>query len=105
MLAHRAVVWNEVAPAVLVRRRTAGLAASRTAMEVVVKKYRVFSQDVGKYGYSGVKDVMADSPRSAVNKVGQAWEGEKMIALPHGRKDLWPDGQTGRVPREALRYC
>lgn len=67
-------------------------------------RYRVFAQDVGKSGYSGVKDITAESPRGALAKVPPAWEGERMIALPHTRKDLWPNGKTGAVPREALRY-
>ena len=33
------------------------------------REYRVFVQDVGKHGYSGFKNVMADSARDAVRKV------------------------------------
>ena len=68
-------------------------------------KYRVFSQDVGRSGYSAVKDVLADSSKQAIELVGHAWIGEKMIALPHDREDLWPHGKTGEVPPEALKFC
>jgi hypothetical protein len=29
----------------------------------------------------------------------------RLIALPENRKDLWPDGKTGKVPNEALSFC
>ncbi len=72
-------------------------------------KYRVFVQDVGRSGFSGVRDINAASPTEAVKpyafpKGGTTWHGKKLIALPHDRKDLWPDGKTGEVPREALEY-
>lgn len=63
--------------------------------------YRVFSQDVGKTGYSGVRDVTAQSAAAAVEQVPPAWSGERMIALPHDRRDLWPHATTGAVPAEA----
>jgi len=67
--------------------------------------YRVFSQDVGPSGFSAIKDVTAESPRAAVAKVKPAWKGEKMIALPYSRRDLWPNNKTGAVPCEALEFC
>lgn len=68
-------------------------------------KFRVFEQDVGAHGYSGVRDVLASSPMRAVrliSKLGHL-DGNQLIALPHTRKDLWPDGRTGRVRPEALK--
>ena len=75
--------------------------------------YRIFVQDVGRSGYScaggrGSSSIVADSPAAAIEKKiaqggCQGWEG-KFIALPYSRRDLWPDGQTGKVPKEALLY-
>ena len=88
------------------------------------KRYRVFVQDVGDEGFSGYghADVDADSPLDAIfqvtgcvrtSPVGRRWLsgavppsewGDRLIALPHSRKDLWPDGKTGKVPDEALSF-
>jgi len=71
-------------------------------------KYRVFVQDVGDEGFSGVADVEAPNPQSAVSvfaytPAGATWHNKTLIALPHTRKDLWPDGKTGAVSQEALK--
>lgn len=80
-------------------------------------KFRIFVQDVGRSGYSGYKDVEAGSASAAVHKIaprgvcpccGLQLRGgvhPHLIAVPHSRKDLWPDWQTGRVPQEALNYA
>jgi hypothetical protein len=82
-------------------------------------KYRVFVEDVGPGKFSGagvpVKlrgGIEAESPREAIDKSkaawppgGNTWYGRRLIALPHDRKDLWPNGKTGAVPKEALRFC
>lgn len=68
--------------------------------------FRIFAQDIGRNGYSGVTDQVALSPHAAVvmaDAVYPAWRG-KHIALPHDRKDMWPHPTTGRVPPEALKY-
>jgi hypothetical protein len=71
-----------------------------------VKKYRLFVQDVGISGYSGLYDVQAASSLAA-RKLARD-EGRrrraKVLALPHDRRELWPDGQTGEVPRAALEF-
>ena len=72
-------------------------------------RYRVFSEDVGKGKFSAVDDTTANSPEEAIlpyctDKVKKLWHGQRIIALPHNRKDLWPHGYTGVVPKEALRY-
>lgn len=73
-------------------------------------KFRIFVQDVGRSGYSGFKEVEAVSTKAAVKGLKvPSWRSEfstsklpYYIALPNNRKDLWPDGQTGQVPKEAL---
>ncbi len=83
-----------------------------------MRKYRVFVEDVGpgKFSAAGVPvklrgGIEAATPREAIDKSKVAnpkgtneWLGRRLIALPHDRRDLWPDGQTGAVPREALRF-
>lgn len=72
-------------------------------------KYRVFVQDVGRSGFSGLQDAMAECPEDAVAHFavpegGKTLHGQKLIALPHSRKDLWPHPTLGSVPKEALQY-
>ena len=75
-------------------------------------QYRIFVQDVGAYGFSGVVDAMGHSPGDAIDQSETAsppaekrqWFGRKLIALPYTRMDLWPDGKTGAVPTEALKF-
>jgi hypothetical protein len=87
--------------------------------------YRIFVEDVGAGLFSayGSEDIRATSPLDAIfagtkiakdSPVGRrwldgrmipSWCGRRLIALPHDRKDLWPDGQTGKVPKEALTFC
>lgn len=69
-------------------------------------KYRIFVQDVGETGFSAaglLNDIEASSPHQAIliANLGRHW---KPIALPLNRRDLWPDGKTGEVPAEALKY-
>ena len=88
--------------------------------------YRVFVEDVGVKRFSafGSRDMQAGNPLDAIFKAtgvkkdsaaGIAWirrygsgypmwYGKRLIALPHSRKDLWPNGKTGRVPSAALLY-
>lgn len=87
-------------------------------------KYRVFVEDVGRGKFSCYSrgPVDAGSPLDAIFKatgvvrsspVGTAWRAgtlrpsihhQRLIALPESRRDLWPDGETGKVPREALQF-
>lgn len=88
-----------------------------------LKKYRVFVEDVGRAKFSAYYgDIEAASPLDAIfeatgvtrgSPVGKAWiagtlrpaiDHQRLIALPHTRKDLWPDGKTGEVPVAALSY-
>lgn len=64
-------------------------------------KYRVFVQDVGRDGFSGFDDVEAISSKDAISQVSSP--GWKYIAIPHARKDLWPD-RNGNVSREATSF-
>ena len=72
-------------------------------------KYRVFVEDVGPSRFSGVRDIVAATPKAAIKPFATdqgkgLWHGRRLIAFPHSRRDLWPDGQTGKVPREALTF-
>lgn len=67
-----------------------------------MESFRIFVQDVGKKGYSGLSDIEAYTVEHALDLVG-AVSSKKYIALPHTRKDLWPNGKTGRVTEEALK--
>lgn len=73
-----------------------------------MSKYRVFVRDVGKRGYSGLRDAEADSVAEAIiiasRKRRRLPRLPYLIALPHDRKDLWPDGKTGKVSPEALEF-
>jgi hypothetical protein len=64
--------------------------------------YRIFAQDVGRAGYSGVCDMTAHSSRDAVAEADRSWPGwkGKHIAVSHNRMDLWPDRKTGLLPRK-----
>ena len=77
--------------------------------------YRVFVEDVGPGKFSAIKDAEAKNPRRAILDVTKVdgftgapdfmtWNGRRLIALPHHRKDLWPNGKTGAVSAEALKY-
>lgn len=66
-------------------------------------KYRIFVQDVGKSGFSGFTDVDAYSVRHALETC-KVHDLRKYIALPHSRRDLWPDGKTAQLPEGALRF-
>jgi hypothetical protein len=87
------------------------------------ERYRVFVQDVGRGGFSafGDHDVVAGSPLEAIftatrvsrnSTVGARWlhggrprwSGKRLIALPHSRRELWPEGLTGYVPAEAFKF-
>ena len=70
-----------------------------------LRKFRVFVQDVGDSGYSGLGDFEAldafGAASQAMNKMHI--EAKKLLALPATRKDLWPN-KTGLVPYAALEY-
>lgn len=90
----------------------------------MMEKYRVFVEDVGSRRFSGfgASDIEADSPLDAIfeatgvvrsSPIGRKWTngdvkplycGCRLIALPHSRKDLWPNSRTGQVPKEALKF-
>lgn len=74
-----------------------------------MKRFRVFVQDVGRAGYRALDEVSAENPVDAVlpfctDQITRTVHGKKLIALPDDRRDLWPDGRTGAVSKEALRY-
>lgn len=71
--------------------------------------YRIFVEDVGpgRFSCSGFGDIIASSPDDAIQKTSKSWKWQgnrRFLALPHTRKDLWPDGKTGEVPAEAYLF-
>ncbi len=62
------------------------------------RTYRIFAQDVGRNGYSGVEDVTARTPADAASRAraGGCWG--KLIAIAHAKRNLWPDSGTGLLP-------
>ncbi len=73
------------------------------------EKWRVFVQDIGKAGYSGLSDVPANSAKDALTQFYAANPSchiphTKLLPLPHSRVDLWPNGKTGAVSLAALEY-
>lgn len=71
-------------------------------------KVRIFCQDVGTTGYSGYDDDEDGlvNPMRLKNrlKVLNSAHQHNHIAIPRDMRELWPDGKTGEVPKEALRY-
>ena len=68
-------------------------------------KYRVFIEDVGPNKFSAIRDAEAKTPQEAILKVVNLHAVDvQVIALPHSRRDLWPNGRTGKVPTEALGF-
>lgn len=67
--------------------------------------YRIFAQDVGRSGYSGVCDMTAHCSRDAVAEADRTWPGwkGKHVAISHERRHLWPDGKTGLLPRKGSK--
>jgi len=70
-------------------------------------KYRIFTNDVGPDQYSCFLVIHADSPaeaeRTAKAEIGSYFDKfrrkVKILVIPDDRKDLMPDGKTGRLPK------
>lgn len=70
-------------------------------------KYRVFTNDIGPGRYSCFCLIDADSDEQAQRiaesrcKGLQNFNGRavKVLVIPDDRKDLMPDGKTGRLPK------
>ncbi len=69
-------------------------------------KWRVFTNDVGPNQFSALKEIEAESWDEALRKMKPLAKQLrcKVLVAPENRRDLWPDGQTGRIPTEAKRY-
>lgn len=69
-------------------------------------KYRVFTNDVGPLKFSAFRDINAATDAGALIKAARLVNlpGVKILALPHHRPELWPDGKTGAIPEEAKNY-
>jgi hypothetical protein len=76
-------------------------------------KYAVFTNDVGPNEYSRFCDVNAPDLSAAKQtaklrfnprKFQPLAAGVQILVLPHSRKDLWPDGQTGKIPQDARPF-
>jgi hypothetical protein len=55
------------------------------------------------WAYSGLEDVEANSVEEVLDRFASVPRTGYYLALPHTRKDLWPDGKTGRVSKEAIK--
>jgi hypothetical protein len=84
----------------------------RVELQIMAQKWRVFTNDVGPHQYSGLKDITASSLSEAKAMAKQRWgnlpidprrvdKTLRILVLPHSEKNLWPNGQTGRIPKEA----
>jgi hypothetical protein len=69
-------------------------------------RYRVFTNDIGPDRFSCFGAVDADSQndanakaRTMTYKLPGCGYPFKYLALAENRKDLWPDGKTGRLPK------
>jgi len=70
-------------------------------------KYRVFTNDIGPKQYSAFCMVDAASKEEAEQKAFIIVRGSRnadgrwveVLVIPDNRKDLMPDGKTGRLPK------
>jgi hypothetical protein len=74
-------------------------------------KWRVFTNDVGPNAYSALGEISAPSLREAKAEAKRRCSGLimdnaglKILVLPDERKALFPDGQTGKIKREARAF-
>lgn len=67
------------------------------------QKYRIFTSDIGPMQFSALCDVYTAQPSKTVEKTSFRFN-TTAIALPHTRKDLWPDGQTGKLSDDSKDY-
>ena len=69
-------------------------------------KYRIFTNDVGPNAYSALQDIEAKNLEAAkIEAAGIAgMYACKALVLPHDRKDLFPNGQTGKIKPEARAF-
>lgn len=70
-------------------------------------KYRLFAQDIGKDGYSGLRDIGCPGSQGDSDALRIAYEesqqrGARVLPLRHTRKDMWPDGETGLLPKGVI---
>lgn len=69
-------------------------------------KYRVFTNDVGPNQFSALREIDArfddEALLKGVRDCNGLPSGTKILVLSEQRRDLWPNGKTGRVPKEAL---
>lgn len=84
------------------------------------EKYRVFTNDLGPDAFSGYMDLKASNLLEAKAEalrhtaaltcggnrgVGffETWP-LKVLVIPHFRRELWPDGETGEIPEGARPF-
>lgn len=67
------------------------------------QKYRLFTSDVGPMQFSALCDVYTADPFKSIAETSRRFT-TTAIALPHGRKDLWPDGKTGKLPLDGVAW-
>jgi hypothetical protein len=73
-------------------------------------KYRIFTNDVGPNAYSALCEVSAESLREAKAKAQivcrelPSRHNLKVLVIPNDRRDLWPDGKTGKISADARPF-
>lgn len=75
-------------------------------------KYRVFTNDVGPSRFSAYRDVEAPNDEAALkaaalvcSRLAFRASGGKILVLPHDKRGIWPNGNTGAVKAGAVeRY-
>jgi hypothetical protein len=64
-------------------------------------KYRVFTNDISRHGYSALDEVNAATKESAFNKayalVDNLPKGTLVLVIPNVLKSHWPSGKQGTV--------
>lgn len=65
--------------------------------------YRIFTSDIGPMQFSALKDVDTADPFKTIEDVAARFS-TVALALPHTRRDLWPDGQTGKLSEDCIKF-
>jgi hypothetical protein len=69
-------------------------------------RVRYFTNDVGPNAYSALRSENVASIEVGKTRARAVAENLacKVLVVPEDRRDLWPNRETGRIPRAALAY-
>lgn len=67
------------------------------------QKYRLFTSDIGPMQFSAYQDTYTADPTERIRELSRALN-TTAIALPHTRRDIWPDGKTGKLSAAAVLW-